>query len=153
MSLSEWEKIQALLRGKKAGRTATNWCAAVRAGDLDGRSYSHSGGCGGEDATANGDAWLLDMTDCDCVQIASDGQCLSVPIDENSETIEINWSHIFVLDNKQLVITAYADKTSQVLATAPTRELNAAMRRMRKHFSVEQLQQVHVGAPKQDPSA
>ena len=97
--------------------------------------------------TGTGDAWLLEMTECDCVQVARNGVALAPPIDENSEIIEINYSHTFTLDNKELIITAYADKSSQVLDGAPTRELNAAMRRIKKRFSSYQLQKVHLPNP------
>ena len=98
-------------------------------------------------STAKGDAWLLEMTECDCVQVASDGQCLEVPIDENQETIEINWSHTYELTQKQLYITAYSDKSVQLLTDAPGRELNGAMRRIRKKFSREELEKVHLPSP------
>ena len=104
-------------------------------------------------STIKGDGWVLEMTDCDCVQVARDGVALEVPIDENPETIEINWSHMFAVQNKQLHITAYADKRSEVLADAPCRELSAAMRRIRKRFSSDQLQKVHLPTPDQSAPA
>ncbi len=100
-------------------------------------------------STAKGDAWLMEMTDCDCVQVAEAGQLLDAPIDENSETIEINWSHTFAIHNKQVVITAYADKKVGALGNAPWRELEAAMKRIRKKFSKEQLEKVHLPHPEQ----
>lgn len=101
-------------------------------------------------STAKGDAWVMEMTDRDCVQVARDGEALDVPIDENPETIEINWSHMYAVEDRQLRITAYADKKVEILADGPTRELNAAMRRIRKRFSREQLQQVHL--PPEQPA-
>ena len=98
-------------------------------------------------STAKGDAWLMEMTDCDCVQVAEGGQVLDVPIDENSETIEINWSHTFAIHNKQVVITAYADEKVASLGNAPWRELETAMKRIRKKFSKEQLEKVHLPHP------
>jgi len=100
-------------------------------------------------STAKGDAWLMEMTDCDCVQIAKDGQPLEAPINENSETIEINWSHTFVICNEQIEITSYADKTVQLLEDSPGRELDAAMSRIYKKFSEEQLKKVHLPHPEQ----
>jgi len=100
-------------------------------------------------ATAEGDAWVMEMTDCDCVQVAEAGKALEPPIDENSETIEINWSHIFKVVNKQIELTAYVDKAVTVLASAPSKELNAAIKRIRKKFTPEQLDKVHV-APVED---
>ena len=100
-------------------------------------------------ATASGDAWLLEMTDSDCVQVARQGVALEPPIDENSEIIEINYSHTFALVNKQLIITAYADKSTQLLADAPARELSAAIRRIKKKFSKDQLEKVHLPTPEE----
>ncbi len=97
--------------------------------------------------TAKGDAWVLEMTDQDAVQVASAGEAMAPPIDENPETIEINWSHTFALKDKELEFTAYADKSAFILAEAPTKELNAAIKRMKKRFSEEQLNQVHVENP------
>ncbi len=94
--------------------------------------------------SAEGDAWVLEMTDQDAVQVAAKGEALAPPIDENPETIEINWSYMFELKEKELTLTAYSDKSAFVLAGAPTRELNAAMKRMKKRFSREQLDQVHI---------
>jgi hypothetical protein len=95
-------------------------------------------------STAEGDGWLMEMTDCDCVQVAAAGKALEPPIDENSETIEINWSHIFKVVNKQVKITAYADKAVTVLQDAPSKELNAAIKRIRRKFTPDQLEKVHV---------
>ncbi len=100
-------------------------------------------------STTNGDAWLMEMTDCDCVQVAKAGQALDAPIDENAETIEVNWSHTFAIHNKQVVITAYADKKVATLSNAPWRELSSAMKRIRKKFSKEQLEKVHLPHPEQ----
>ena len=103
-------------------------------------------------ATAEGDAWLLEMTDCDCVQLARAGETMDSPIDENPETIEINWSHTFAVRDKRLEITAYADKAVQILADAPAKEINAAIRRIRKRFSEEQLRAVHLPAKDNAPA-
>jgi hypothetical protein len=99
-----------------------------------------------------GDAWLLEMTECDAVQVARGGVALEAPIDENSETIEINWSHTYQVENRQLRLQAYLDQTMTVLVEAPTRELNAAMRRIRKKFSREQLDKVHLPPPQENQS-
>ncbi len=94
--------------------------------------------------SVGGDAWVLEMTDQDAVQVAAQGEALAPPIDENPETIEINWSHTFAVREKQLELTSYADKSVSVLADAPARELSAAIKRMKKRFSSEQLSQVHI---------
>ena len=98
-------------------------------------------------STEQGDAWLLEMTDCDCVQVAAAGKVLEPPIDENSETIEINWSHMFSFRDRQLELTAYSDRSVQILADAPSHGIRAAIRRIRKKFSRDQLSKVHLPAP------
>ncbi|MFV0437639.1 MAG: SEC-C metal-binding domain-containing protein [Desulfopila sp.] len=95
-------------------------------------------------STTAGDAWLLEMTDCDCVQLAQQGTRLEPAIDENSETIEVNWSHQFKIVNKQLEFTAYLDKSVLIPEGAPAQAANAMLRRIRRRFSPEQLQRVHV---------
>ncbi|MBW1635592.1 MAG: SEC-C domain-containing protein [Deltaproteobacteria bacterium] len=95
-------------------------------------------------STVAGDAWVLEMTDCDCIQVARDGVALEPPIDETSETIEVNWSHTFAFREKQLELTAYLDKSVQLLVDAPSQQINAAVRRIRKKFTKEQLDQVHL---------
>ncbi len=102
-------------------------------------------------STAAGDAWLMEMTECDCVQVAKSGEILEVPINENSETIEINWSHTFIVRGKLIEITAYADKTVQQLEDSPGRELETAMTRIHKKFSADQLKKVHLPHPDHSP--
>jgi hypothetical protein len=92
----------------------------------------------------NGDAWVLEVSDSDAVQVAEAGKALAPPVAENPETIEINWSHTFVLQDRQLFLTAYADKAEAELAGAPTQQINAAIRRIMKRYSPELLNQVHV---------
>ncbi len=98
-------------------------------------------------STAQGDAWLLEMTDCDCVQIAKGGKALDAPIDETSETIEINWSHTFAAGDNHIELTDYADNTVRLLENSPGRQLNTAIKGLRNKYSEEQLKKVHVPPP------
>lgn len=95
-------------------------------------------------STVEGDAWLLEMTELDCVMVAKGGKALEAPIDENPDTIEINWSHTYVIRDKQMVITAYEDDAVTTLSDAPSKEISAAVRRIRKKFTTSELQKVHV---------
>ena len=95
-------------------------------------------------STSNGDAWLLEITESDAVQVASGGEALAVPIDENPETISINWSHTFAIRDRKFHLTAYADKQETCLDAAPTQRINAAVKRIKKKYSQELLSQVHV---------
>ena len=102
-------------------------------------------------ATATGDAWLLEMTDCDAIQIAAAGQPLDPEIEENPETIVVNWTHTFAVRDKILTLTAYADQAALAIADAPSQAISAALRRLRRRFSDEQLRQVHLNAADETP--
>lgn len=106
-------------------------------------------------ATAEGDAWLLEMTEQDCLQVARAGEPLETPIDEGPQTIEINYSHRFTIDNKQLLVSPYkpADAPGEALQGAPCRELHAAMRRIHKKVAAGQLQNVHLPTAQDAPPA
>ncbi|MEE4241445.1 MAG: SEC-C metal-binding domain-containing protein [Desulfopila sp.] len=91
-----------------------------------------------------GDAWVLEITDSDCVQIASSGKPLEVPLEENDETIVVDWSHSFLFHNRQLQITSYRDKSKEILHGAPVQQLFAARRKILKRLPPELLQKVHL---------
>ena len=93
---------------------------------------------------SEGDAWLFEITDQDGVQLADKGNALEVPIDENPETIEINWSHTFTIRDRQLFLKTYSDQVEICCDSMPTQRIHAAIRRIRKKYSEEQLSQVHV---------
>lgn len=94
-----------------------------------------------------GDAWLLEISDSDAVQVARAGELLEASINENPETIEINWSHTFAIRDRELFVTTYADKKESCIETAPTKRISAAIRRIRKKYSKEALNQVHINPP------
>lgn len=95
-------------------------------------------------STAKGDAWLLEMTESDAVQIAREGEALEVDIDENSETIELTYSHTFTIAERRLLLTSYADKSEIALADAPGLRIRNAIRRIRKRYTAAMLNRVHV---------
>lgn len=97
-------------------------------------------------STEKGDAWLFELTDCDCVQLMSGAEKLNPPINENPETIEIDWSHTFTVKDKTMLITAYSDKAETQLDDAPTKEISAARKRVMKRFTPEQLKEVHISS-------
>lgn len=98
-------------------------------------------------ANTEGDAWLLEISESDAVQVARAGEALEPPINEAPEIIEIEWSHTFAVREKRFFITAYADKVETCLETAPVQRINAAIRKIRKKYPDEVLNQVHL-----DPS-
>ena len=97
-------------------------------------------------ATADGNGWLFEVTQADCVQLARDKEILSVPIDENPQTIEIEWSHTFEIVNKEVLLTPYRDRVTEKLADCPVKELSASIRRIKKKVPPEMLKEIHIDA-------
>ncbi len=98
-------------------------------------------------ADQEGDAWLLEITESDAVQLASAGQPLDVPVNETPDTIEINWSHTFTLGDRNLLVNSYADGRETCLEQAPARQINAVVLRIREKYSPDQLNRVHLERP------
>ncbi|MCI5209585.1 MAG: hypothetical protein D3910_12525 [Candidatus Electrothrix sp. ATG2] len=92
----------------------------------------------------NGDAWVLEVTDSDAVQVAAQGQPHKPPVSEDNERIVVDWSHNFALQNKRLFMTAYTDGEEREILAAPTQQINAALRRIMKQYPKELLSKVHI---------
>ncbi len=95
-------------------------------------------------SNSDGDAWLLETTQSDAVQVARGGNILDLSVEENEETIEMDWSHTFAIREKELYMTGYKDKQEFRLENVPTQQVNAAVRRVKKQYSQDLLEQVHV---------
>jgi len=95
-------------------------------------------------STSQGNCWLFEVTQSDCVQLGADGEVLPNPIDENPETIEIEWSHTFAVRDRKMVLTAYTDKAEQVLEDCPVKEVAASIKRIRKKIPPEMLSEIHI---------
>ncbi len=98
-------------------------------------------------ATAAGNSWLFEVTQSDCVQLVRDKEMLTVPIDEDSHTIEIEWSHTFEIVNKEVLLTGYRDRRTETLADCPVKELSASIRRIKKKIPPEMLKAIHISPP------
>ena len=94
--------------------------------------------------TTEGDGWLLEVSQSDALQVAAAKEILTVDFEENPETIEINWTHTFKIKDKQFVITAYKDKKVTVIENYPTHPISAAIKRIKKRYSAELLESVHI---------
>ena len=92
----------------------------------------------------DGDAWVLEATDHDAVQVACQGQPYKPPVTEDQERIVVDWSHNFILQKKRLVMTSYKDGTEKEIPAAPTQQINAALRRILKQYPQELLNKVHI---------
>lgn len=95
-------------------------------------------------STTGGDAWMLEVSQSDALQVAAAKEILTVDFEENPETIEINWTHTFEIEEKQFVITAYKDKKVTTIENYPTHPISAAIKRIKKRYSSELLESVHV---------
>ena len=95
-------------------------------------------------STTGGDAWLLEVTQSDALQVAAKRAIFTVDLEENPETIEVNWTQTFEIKNKQFVITAYKDKKITEIVDYPTHPILAAIKRIKKKFSPELLESVHM---------
>jgi len=96
-------------------------------------------------STTEGDAWLLEVTEADALQVAAGKEILTVDFEENPETIEISWTHTYEIRDRQFVITAYKDKKVEEIDNYPTPPISAAIKRIRKKYSPELLESVHLG--------
>lgn len=99
-------------------------------------------------STSGGDAWLLEVTESDALQLAADREILTVDFEENPETIEISWTHTFEIKDRQFVITAYKDKKVEAIDNYPTHPISAAIKRIKKKYSPELLESVHIDQEK-----
>ncbi|MEN8141805.1 MAG: SEC-C metal-binding domain-containing protein [Thermodesulfobacteriota bacterium] len=95
-------------------------------------------------ATETGDGWLFEMSDLDALQVSESGEALAVEIEENPQTISVNWSHRFAIRRKKLFVTSYKDKEEKELSHLPSHSIFAAIKRMRKKFPKELLAAIHL---------
>lgn len=116
----------------------------VQQAALEGKEHFHELGVFLFFSNSAGDAWMLEVTQSDGVQLAEAGRALQVPIDENPDTIEVDWSHVYAIRDRRFYLTDYADDSEQLMADAPTQQIHAAIRRIRKNCSPQLLKQVHV---------
>ncbi len=95
-------------------------------------------------STDKGDAWLLEMTEMDAVIAAKSGKVIDVDISESDETIEVNWTHRFTVKNKEFKTTAYSDNAIETYTDYPTSTISASLKKIRKRFSSELLNSIHI---------
>ena len=96
-------------------------------------------------STTQGNCWLFEVTQSDCVQLAKDTEPLPIPIDENPQTIEIEWSYTYKVKDRQMILTAYTDRNEMVMEDCPVKEVAASIKRIRKKIPQEMLSEIHIG--------
>jgi hypothetical protein len=95
-------------------------------------------------STNTGDAWLLEVTDKDAIRLADKGKFCTIELDENPETIMINWSHKFSSTNKKFITTAYRNKRKAEYENYPVAKINNAIKKVKEKLSPEILKELHV---------
>jgi len=95
-------------------------------------------------SSKDGDAWVLETTESDAFQAAAAGEPLPLPVNENREVIEIDWSHRFVFRDRRLLLIEHESGAETELRCVPTMQISAALRRIKKQYPAELLQQVHL---------
>ncbi len=93
--------------------------------------------------TVTGDGWVLEITEMDAVQVASNGKKLDIAIEENAETIEINWTYHFVLEGKIFIAKSYANNEITNWEGYPTHSIASAIKKIKKMFSPELLRSIY----------
>lgn len=95
-------------------------------------------------STEPGDAWLLEVSGGDAVQVAAQAERLAVEVDENPETIAINWTHTFAIRDKKFETKAYKDKSVVVYDNYPAHAIAAAVARIKRRISPDLLDTLHL---------
>lgn len=102
-------------------------------------------------STAQGDAWLLEATEMDAVQVASGGEAVTVEIEEDHGTLAVNWTHRFAVQDDGLALTAYANQDESRLPDCPLQQIEAALDAIHDHVSPALLQSIHLDDQKKPP--
>ncbi len=95
-------------------------------------------------STTAGDAWMLEITGGDALQLSDQGLPLQVGIEENPETTEVEWGHTYELRQGQFVVTSYQDKNEKIYEGYPVAELEKAVAAIRQGMPEGLADMVHV---------
>jgi len=95
-------------------------------------------------STARGDAWLLELTEQDAVPVARGGEPLPVTVNETEDVFEIGWTHGFAVKGQLLVTTSYLDNAVSSHEGCPVREINEAIRNIRRQHSRGDLESIRI---------
>jgi hypothetical protein len=104
-------------------------------------------------STAGGDAWLLEVTDMDAIQVARGGEKLPGEIKENPETIEVNWTHKFAVKNKKFILTSYADNSEEIRDDYPAHTILNMVKKIRSRIPPEMISTIHVENEEENQAA
>ncbi|MEZ5563491.1 MAG: SEC-C metal-binding domain-containing protein [Gammaproteobacteria bacterium] len=94
-------------------------------------------------STEEGDAWVLEASGMDALQIAAAGRQIEVDVAQTEEAIEVTWSHQFTI-RRDFTVTDYADQQRTVLASYPAPRIRALLTRARSSLPPEVLASIHL---------
>ena len=95
-------------------------------------------------ADEKGNAWLFEVTGGDAVCLVKDGEEQKVLIDENSETIEIDYQYNFVEQDGSLVLNGYENEDQVTIHKTKSSGLLESFEQVRKKCTPEILARLHV---------
>ena len=94
-------------------------------------------------STEEGDAWVLEASGMDALQVAAAGQLLEVEVAQTDDAIEVTWSHQFSI-RKDFTVSAYADQRRSVLSGYPAARIRALLSKARSSLPPELLASIHL---------
>jgi len=99
-------------------------------------------------SSAVGDAWLLEVSEMDALRLAVGRAKVEAPLEMHTDTVEINWSHTFAVENKKIVLTSYDNKDKEIYQEDPAHAVIAAIQRIKRKYSATMLDKVHLAGEK-----
>lgn len=93
--------------------------------------------------TEQGDAWVLEASGMDALQIAVSGRQIEVDVTQTESAIEVTWSHQFSI-RKDFTVTDYADQRHTVCADYPAARIRALLSKARSSLPPEVLASIHL---------
>lgn len=94
-------------------------------------------------STEDGDAWVLEASGMDALQVAAAGQLLEVDVAQTEDAIEVTWSHQFSI-RKDFTVSAYADQRRSVLSGYPAARIRALLSKARNSLPPGVLASIHL---------
>ena len=94
-------------------------------------------------STEQGDAWVLEASGMDALQIASAGHQLEVDVAQTESAIEVTWSHQFTI-RKDFTVKDYADQRLTAFGDYPAARIRTLLSKARSSLPPEVLASIHL---------
>lgn len=94
-------------------------------------------------STEEGDAWVLEASGGDALQVAEAGQPIEVEVAQTEDAIEVTWSHQFTI-RKDFTVSAYADQRRSVYTSYPAARIRTLLSKARGSLPPEVLASIHL---------